>query len=196
MSPIWNSRLIIFSWSPPNYTCATTKHINFNRLLIFYHQSWCTSSPPPNCCYNWIFWSTLPQFMYFIRRKVKLTTTGWKTLQWHSNHEEITTISAVWDRNIVETQLPSQAENANLMREKYEILRIQQIHLIHSYRTEVANGWCKWQSGGGRRMAVTSHFVSETECGQGQLLAETPTYPILILSSWRVTKKKLWTGSK
>ena len=142
-----------------------------------------------NCCNSWIFQSTLPQFMYFIRRKVKLTTTGWKTLQWHSNHEEITTISAVWDRNIVETQLPSQAENANLMREKYEILRIQQIHLIHSYRTEVANGWCKWQSGGGRRMAVTSHFVSEPECGQGQLAAETPTYPILIPSSWRVTKK-------
>ena len=47
----------------------------------------------------------------------------------------------------------------------------------------------KWQSGGARRMAVTLHFVSEPECGQGQLLAETPTYPILILSSWRVTKK-------
>ena len=113
-----------------------------------------------------------------------------KTLQWHSNHEEITAISAVWDSNIVETQLPGQAENANLMREKYEILRIQQIHLIYSYRTEVANGWCKWQSGGDRRMAVTSHFVSETECGQGQLLAEIPTYPLLILSSWCVTKKK------
>ena len=54
----------------------------------------------------------------------------------------------------------------------------------------------KWQSGGDRRMAVTSHFVSETECGQGQLLAETPTYPILILSSWRVTKKKPWSGLK
>ena len=43
---IWNSRLIIFSWSPPNYTCATTKRINYNRLIIFYHQSWCTSSHP------------------------------------------------------------------------------------------------------------------------------------------------------
>ena len=41
------------------------------------------------------------------------------------NHE----ISAVCDRNIIETELPSQAENANLMREKYEILRMQQIHL-------------------------------------------------------------------
>ena len=119
-----------------------------------------------------------------------------KTLQWHSNHEEITAISAVWDRNIVETQLPSQAENANLMREKYEILRMQQIHLTWSHRAEVAIRGCKWQSGGARRMAVTSHLLSETECRQGRLLAETPTYPILILSSWRVTKKKALEGSE
>ena len=108
------------------------------------------------------------------------------------NHE----ISAVRDRNIIETELPSQAENANLMREKYEILRMQQIHLTWSHRAEVAIRGCKWQSGGARRMAVTSHLLSETECRQGRLLAETPTYPILILSSWRVTKKKPWSGLK
>ena len=165
-------------------------------LLCFYHQSWCTSPSSQNHCNNWMFWSTLPQFMHFIHRKVKLTTTGWQNtsvaLKSWGNHGNFSSR----DSNIVETQLPGQAENANLMREKYERLRMQQIHLIWSHRAEVAIRGCKWQSGGARRMAVTAHLVNETECGQGRLLAETPTYPILILSSWRVTKKKALEGSE